>query len=92
VLKDEHEDNAEARRQADLAGKPWYLQKTIGSAIQAAGRQHAAAEKAADAEFFAPSAADGVAERMSTLRDLHQRGILDDDEFAAKRAEILGSL
>jgi hypothetical protein len=44
----------------------------------------------------APAAAGGDAEAIlatiDRLGDLHQRGVLSDDEFAAKKAELLARL
>jgi hypothetical protein len=34
----------------------------------------------------------GIEERLRTLKDLHDKGLIADDEYAAKRKEILGEL
>ncbi len=38
VLNDQHEAHVAARRAADLAAKPWYLQPTLGAALQSLAR------------------------------------------------------
>ena len=38
----------------------------------------------------APTAADEVQDALQRLADLHAQGILTDEEFAAKKAQILG--
>jgi hypothetical protein len=42
-------------------------------------------------EFVARYSADDRASQLKTLSDLHDRGKLTDDEFAAEKARILGS-
>jgi hypothetical protein len=39
----------------------------------------------------APPAAPSVADQIGQLADLHQQGILTDDEFAAAKAKLLGT-
>ena len=39
----------------------------------------------------APAAAPSVADQIGQLADLHQQGILTDDEFAAAKAKLLGT-
>jgi Short C-terminal domain len=39
----------------------------------------------------APAAPDPM-ERLSKLADLHQRGVLTDEEFSAQKAKILGQV
>jgi hypothetical protein len=34
----------------------------------------------------------GIEERLRTLQDLHDKGLISDDEYASKRKEILGDL
>jgi hypothetical protein len=34
----------------------------------------------------------GIEERLRTLKDLHEKGLIADDEYDAKRKEILGEL
>jgi hypothetical protein len=40
----------------------------------------------------APAAADGTFEQIRRLGELHEAGILTDEEFAAKKAELLRRL
>lgn len=58
-------------------------------ANQAAAQQEAAAEQAAPA---APAAApqDDLAAQLESLAKLRDQGILTDEEFTAKKAQILG--
>jgi hypothetical protein len=56
---------------------------TLGSVISAAADKRAAREAAP---------AHGIEERMAKLVTLHGSGVITDEEFAAKRAEILESL
>jgi hypothetical protein len=52
----------------------------------------APAPSAAPPEGASPAAADAVLTALERLGDLHQRGILTDAEFAAKKAELLSRL
>jgi hypothetical protein len=58
-------------------------------ANQAAAQQEAAAEQAAPA---APAAApqDDLAAQLESLAKLRDQGILTEEEFSAKKAQILG--
>jgi len=49
-------------------------------------QQAAAAPPAAGTQAAAPSMAD----QLSQLADLHKQGVLNDDEFAAAKAKLLG--
>jgi hypothetical protein len=63
--------------------------------IRAAVEQAIAAAHGAPPRAPAPVAADGhgtAAERMRQLDELRTQGLVSDQEYAAKRAEILGSL
>lgn len=44
----------------------------------------------APAPAAAPAAEPSEAEQLQQLADLHAQGILTDEEFAAKKAQILG--
>ena len=59
-----------------------------------AGRTAAPAPPAAPPERASPAGtdADAVLAALERLGDLHQRGILTDEEFAAKKAELLSRL
>ena len=39
----------------------------------------------------APQAAPSMADQINQLADLHNQGVLSDDEFAAAKAKLLGS-
>jgi hypothetical protein len=58
-------------------------------ANQAAAQQEAAAEQAAPA---APAAApqDDLVSQLEALAKLRDQGILTDEEFSAKKAQLLG--
>jgi ubiquinone biosynthesis protein UbiJ len=62
-------------------------QKYAGQDAQA--QQQAAAEPAAEAEPPAPGEPDLNAQ-LTQLAQLHDQGILTDEEFTAKKAQILG--
>jgi hypothetical protein len=57
--------------------------------IEEALAQHHAATTGADR---APASADDPAEQLKKLADLHQSGLLTDEEFAAKRAAMVDKL
>jgi hypothetical protein len=61
-------------------------QEKYAAQDQAQQPQYAEAPPAAPA---APSADDQM-EQLEKLGDLHAKGILTDEEFAAKKAQILG--
>jgi hypothetical protein len=39
----------------------------------------------------APAAGSSMADQLGQLADLHQKGVLTDDEFAAAKAKLLGT-
>lgn len=53
-----------------------------------AGQQAAPPEEAPQAA--APAAADDVAAQIEAMAKLHAEGILTDEEFSAKKAQLLG--
>lgn len=57
-------------------------------ANQAAAQQEAAAEQAAPAAPAAPQ--DDLAAQLESLAKLRDQGILTEEEFTAKKAQILG--
>ena len=57
-------------------------------ANQAAAQQEAAAEQAAPAAPAAPQ--DDLAAQLESLAKLRDQGILTEEEFSAKKAQILG--
>ncbi len=61
-------------------------------AMQAQGTQQAPAEPApAPAPAPAAAPADDTISRLTQLASLHSSGALTDEEFAAAKAEVLGS-
>jgi hypothetical protein len=52
-------------------------------------QEQAPPPEAAAPEAPTPTADDDVTE-LEQIADLHQRGVLTDEEFAAKKAQILG--
>jgi membrane protease subunit (stomatin/prohibitin family) len=57
-------------------------------ARRSAGSQQAAAAAAAPVPAAAPAAADPY-EQLKQLGELHEQGILTDEEFAAQKAKLL---
>ena len=55
-----------------------------------AAEQQAEAQQAAPAAAPAESAADDLTAQLEALAKLRDQGILTDEEFAAKKAQILG--
>ena len=45
----------------------------------------------APAPAAAPAAGSSMADQLGQLADLHQQGVLTDDEFAAAKAKLLGT-
>jgi membrane protease subunit (stomatin/prohibitin family) len=52
----------------------------------------AMAQAAGGAAAAAPAAAVDPTERLSKLADLHDRGVLNDEEFATQKAKILSEM
>ena len=52
--------------------------------------QYEQEQAAAPAPEAAPAAADDDVTELQQIADLHAQGILTDEEFAAKKAQILG--
>ncbi len=55
-------------------------------------RDAAAMAQVLDARGSAPETASSASRRLSELEDLHQRGLISDDEFRVKRREVMDSL
>jgi Short C-terminal domain len=68
------------------------LQNTYAGTADAAGRAYLAGKDAAAAETAAPAAAADPADRLKKLTQLKDAGLIDTDEFEAKKAEILAEL
>jgi Short C-terminal domain len=79
---------AAAQRLGQYADRPSH-DPELGNA-QSAGASSPGAQSAdADAEDEPPAGAGDVAERLREITELHDRGILDDDEFERQRARML---
>ena len=72
----------------DMAVAMQGIQNTYAGTADAAGRAYLAEKDAADAA----KAADDPAARLQKLTQLKDAGLINDDEFAAKKQEILGDL
>jgi Short C-terminal domain len=72
----------------DMAVAMQGIQNTYAGTADAAGRAYLADKEKADAA----KAADDPAERLKKLTQLKDAGLVSDEEFAAKRQEILGDL
>ena len=64
------------------------IQNTYAGTADAAGRAYLAEKETADAA----KAADDPAARLQKLTQLKDAGLINDDEFATKKQEILGDL
>jgi Short C-terminal domain len=71
----------------DMAVAMQGIQNTYAGTADAAGRAYLAEQESAAAK-----AADDPAERLKKLTQLRDAGLVSQDEFAAKRQEILGDL
>jgi Short C-terminal domain len=72
----------------DMAVAMQGIQNTYAGTADAAGRAYLAEKEAADAK----AAADDPAERLKKLSQLKDAGLVTDEEFEAKKAEILADL
>jgi hypothetical protein len=66
------------------------IQNTYSGTADAAGRQYLAEQAAKESE--AKAAADDPAERLKKLSQLKDAGLVTDEEFETKKAEILSDL
>ena len=62
----------------------------VARAQQQAAAQQAAAQQAAQPAAPAAPATDDPVAKVKELAELHQQGILTDEEFAAAKAKALG--
>ena len=72
----------------DMAVAMQGIQNSYSGTADAAGRAYLADKEKADAA----KAADDPAERLKKLTQLKDAGLINDDEFAAKKLEILSDL
>ncbi len=68
------------------------LQNTYSGTADAAGRAYLAGRAAADAEAKPAAAADDPTERLKKLTQMKDAGLINDEEFDTKKAEILADL
>jgi len=78
-----------ANKQEQAAEAQAYEQQQQQAAMQATVAQEVAAQQAAAPPPAAPAAADPMAE-IQRLGELHQQGLLSDEEFSAAKAKLLG--
>ena len=74
----------------DMAVAMQGIQNTYSGTADAAGRQYLAEQAAKESE--AKAAADDPAERLKKLSQLKEAGLVSDEEFETKKAEILADL
>ena len=72
-----------------VSGAVSHHQQEKYAAQDAAAQQQAAAAAPAPPPAAAPAEAD-LAAQLTQLANLHTQGILTDEEFAAKKAQLLG--
>jgi Short C-terminal domain len=76
----------------DTAAAMQGIQNTYAGTADAAGRQYLAEKAAADAKAAQDAAASDPAERLKKLAQLKDAGLVSDEEFETKKAEILSDL
>ena len=76
----------------DMAVAMQGIQNTYAGTADAAGRQYMADKAEADAKAAAEVAANDPTERLKKLSQLKDAGLVTDEEFEAKKAEILSDL
>jgi Short C-terminal domain len=83
-------DGARAVQQAEVAAISFnaMAQAAVGGGSLPGAREHLTGAQAGDAA--APGSAVSAADEIKKLAELHAAGILTDDEFAAKKKQLLG--
>jgi Short C-terminal domain len=76
----------------DMAVAMQGIQNTYSGTADAAGRAYLAEQEAAKANAAQEVAANDPAERLKKLSQLKDAGLVTDEEFEAKKAEILSDL
>jgi hypothetical protein len=76
----------------DMAVAMQGIQNTYAGTADAAGRAYLADKAEADAKAAQEAAANDPTERLKKLSQLKDAGLVTDEEFAAKKAEILADL
>jgi hypothetical protein len=77
-----------AQRRADQESQDAAQDDRIGDLEQ---QQQVTGAPAPAAPAAAPEAGSSMADQLGQLADLHQQGILTDDEFAAAKAKLLAT-
>ena len=78
-----------ARRQAGQAQLEEEQNARIGDLEQQTANQQPAPDQHAPAP--APAASSSMINQLNQLAELHQQGVLTDEEFAAAKAKLFGS-
>jgi hypothetical protein len=78
-----------ARRQAEQAQLEDEQNARIGDLEQQAAYQQPAPDQ--DAPAPAPAASSSMTDQLNQLAELHQQGVLTDEEFTAAKAKLFGS-
>ena len=78
-----------ARRQAEEAQQEEEQNARIGDLEQQAAYQQPAPDQ--DASAPAPAVSSSMTDQLNQLAELHQQGVLTDEEFAAAKAKLFGS-
>lgn len=76
----------------DMAVAMQGIQNTYSGTADAAGRAYLAEKAEADAKAAQDAAANDPAERLKKLSQLKDAGLVTDEEFETKKAEILADL
>jgi hypothetical protein len=76
----------------DMAAAMQGIQNTYAGTADAAGRQYLADKAEADAQAAQAAAANDPTERLKKLGQLKDAGLVTDEEFETKKAEILADL
>ena len=76
----------------DMAAAMQGIQNTYAGTADAAGRQYLADKAEADAQAAQTAAANDPTERLRKLGQLKDAGLVTDEEFETKKAEILADL
>ena len=76
----------------DMAVAMQGIQNTYAGTADAAGRSYLADKAEADAKAAQEAAANDPAERLKKLSQLKDAGLVTDEEFETKKAEILADL
>ena len=81
---------ANQEAQAQAAAQQSEAQQTQAQVEQLQAQEAAAAMAAAAAQAAAPAnASDHLMAQLNELAQMHQAGVLDDDEFTAAKAKLL---